>query len=135
MVRVHAKTLVPGPHPVPALMLTTPEPGTLLPELLERGWAPFGGPPGPDPAGEVVVGPDRVRVVVDGRTLLDDEDVTAPTGWWPAVEQLGHRCVVVVCAEGDVDLAHHQPDAQLAALVDSGRAVFAALPVGPGSVG
>jgi len=39
---VYAKILVPGPHPIPALMATTDEADVLVPQLLERGWVRFG---------------------------------------------------------------------------------------------
>ena len=37
--------------------------------------------------------------------------------------------MVVIARDGDVDLAHHDAGAQLAALMGTGRAAFAALPV------
>ena len=129
VVGVYAKTLIPGPNPVPALMATTDELTVLLPQLLERGWALFGDPPPLDPAGEVVIDSDRLRLVLDGRALLDDRNPTAPDGWWAAVDQLGSRCAVILCDQADVDLVHHAVEGQLAALVDTARAVFAALPV------
>lgn len=37
--------------------------------------------------------------------------------------------MVVIVRDGDVDLAHHDAGEQLAELMGTGRAVFAALPV------
>ena len=129
MVGVYAKTLIPGPHPVPALMATTDEAEILMPQFLDRGWALFGGPPGAAPAGRVVVGSDRLQLVVDDQALLDDVNPYAPDGWWAAVDALEGRCIVVITRDGDVDLSHHEAGEQLVALMGTGRAVFAALPV------
>ena len=126
---VYAKTLIPGPTPLPALMATTDDADVLVPQLLDRAWVLFGEPLPAAPAGRVVVGSDRLQLVVDGQVLLDDLNPWAPDGWWTAVDGLQGRCVVVIARDGDVDLAHHDAGAQLAALMGSGRAVFAALPV------
>ena len=129
MAGVYAKTLIPGPHPVPALMATTADPDILLPQLLDRGWALFGERPPAQAAGELVIGADRLQLVVDDQALLDDLNPYAPDGWWAAVDALQGRCVVVIAGNGDVDLAHHDAGTQLAALMGTGRAVFAALRV------
>ena len=126
---VYAKTLIPGPHPVPALMATTDDADTLIPQLLERSWALFGDPQFAAPAGRLVVGSDRLQLVVDDQTLLADVNPYAPDGWWTAVDGLQGRCIVVIARDNDVDLSHHQAGEQLAALMGTGRAVFAALPV------
>ena len=126
---MYAKTLVPGPNPVPALMATTDDADILLPQLLDRGWALFGEPLPPAGTGRLAVGADRLQLVVDGQALLDDLNPYAPDGWWAAVDALQGRCVVVIVRAGDVDLAHHDAGAQLAALMGTSRAVFAALPV------
>lgn len=76
-----------------------------------------------------MVGADRLQLVVDDQALLDDLNPWAPDGWWAAVDQLQGRCVVVIVRDGDVDLTHHNSGDQLAALMGTGRAVFAALPV------
>ena len=39
---MYAKTLIPGTCPIPALMATTNQADTLWPQLLARGWIPFG---------------------------------------------------------------------------------------------
>ena len=53
-----------------------------------------------------------------------------PSTWQAAtVNGLGDRCVVVVTHKADIDLAHHKAGAQLVALMGTGRAVFATLPV------
>lgn len=101
----------------------------LVPQLLDRGWALFGEPPPTAAAGQLVVGSDRLQLIVDDQALLDDLNPYAPDGWWAAVDALEGRCVVVIARDGDVDLAHHDAGEQLAALMGSGRAVFAALPV------
>jgi len=126
---VYAKTLIPGPSPVPALMATTDEGDVLLPQLVDRGWAVFGEPLPAGGEGRVVVGSDRLQLVVEGQTLLDDLNPWAPDGWWAAVDGLQGRCVVVIVGDGDVDLAHQDAGEQLAALLGTGRAVFAALRV------
>ena len=114
---MYAKTLIPGPHPVPALMATTDEADVLLPQLSDRGWALFGDPLPTAAAGQVVVGADRLQLVVDDQALLDDLNPYAPDGWWSAVDGMQGRCVVVVVRDGDVDLAHHEGGDQLAALM------------------
>ena len=126
---MYAKTLIPGPHPVPALMATTDDADVLMPQLLDRGWALFGEALPPAPAGRLVVGSDRLQLVIDDQALLDDLNPYAPDGWWAAVDELQGRCVVVITRHGDVDLSHHQAGEQLVALMGTGRAVFAALPV------
>jgi hypothetical protein len=83
---VYAKTLIPGPNPVPALMATTDDAESLIVQLLNRGWALFGEPLPDQPAGRLVVGADRLQLVVDGQALLDDLNPYAPDGWWPAVD-------------------------------------------------
>jgi hypothetical protein len=126
---VYAKTLIPGPHPIPALMATTADADTLMPQLTDRGWVRFGERLPAAAAGQVVIGADRLQLLVDGQALLDDLNPYAPDGWWSAVDTLHGRCVVVIVRNGDVDLAHHQAGEQLAALIGTGRAVSAALPV------
>lgn len=126
---VYAKTLIPGPHPVPALMATTDDADVLVPQLLDRGWAPFGNPLPDQAVGRLVIGSDRLQLVVEDQALLDDLNPYAPDGWWAAVDALQGRCVVVIGRSGDVDLAHHESGEQLAALLGSRRALFAALPV------
>ena len=104
---MYAKILVPGPHQVPALMATAADAAVLLPQLLERGWASLGSRLPSAAMGELLVGPDRLQLVVDGQALLDDLNPAAPDGWWQAVDRLGGYCVVVITTQGDVDLAHH----------------------------
>lgn len=110
-------------------MATTDDAGILMPQLTERGWASFGAALPQTAAGQVVVGTDRLCLLVDGQALLDDLNPYAPDGWWAAVDQLQGRCVVVIVRDADVDLTHHDAGEQLAALMGTGRAVFAALPV------
>ncbi len=85
---VYAKTLIPGPHPVPALMATTDDADTLMPQLLDRGWALFGEALPQAPAGRLLVGSDRLHLLVDDQALLDDLNPYAPDGWWAAVDGL-----------------------------------------------
>lgn len=129
VVPVYAKNLIPGPHPVPALMATTDDADTLMPQLLDRGWALFGEPPSPARAGRLVVGSDHLQLVADDQALLDDVNPYAPDGWWAAVDRLQGRCIVVIARSGDVDLSHRQAGEQLVAQMGTGRAVFGALPV------
>ena len=110
-------------------MATTDDADVLVPQLLDRGWALLGEAPPSAAAGQLVVGSDRLQLVVDDQALLDDLNPYAPDGWWAAVDGLHGKCVVVIARDGDVDLAHHDAGAQLAALMGTGRAVFAALPV------
>ena len=126
---VYAKTLIPGPNPVPALMATTDDGDVLVQQLLDRGWALFGEPLPDQPAARLVIGADRLRLVVDDQALLDDLNPYAPDGWWAGVDGLHGKCVVVIVRDGDVDLAHHDAGEQLAALKGTGRAVFAVLTV------
>lgn len=127
--RVYAKTLIPGPQPIPALMATTNDANVLVPQLLERGWVSFGDPLPQQADGRLTIGPHRLQLVVDGQALLADENPFAPDGWWAAVDQMQGRCIVVIVHDGDVDLAHPQAGEQLAALLGTGRAVTAAVPV------
>lgn len=129
MADVYAKTLVPGAPAVPGLVGTTREAPVLVPQLLQRGWAVFGEPPPRRAVGELVISADRLRLLVAGQVLLDDANPAGPDGWWAAVDGLAGRCVVIVCAADDLDLAAGHAGEQLAGLRDTGRAVFAALPV------
>jgi len=95
--------------PVPALMATTDDADTLMPRLLHRGWALFGEALAPAPVGRLVVGSDRLQLVVDDQAILDDLNPYAPDGWWSAVDELQGRCVVVITRHGDVDLATTRP--------------------------
>ena len=61
--------------------------------------------------------------------LFDDLNPYAADGWWAAVDTVQGKCVVSIARDGDVDLAYHDASAQRAALIGTGRAVFAALPV------
>ena len=56
---VYAKSLIPGPNPVRALMATTDDADTLIPQLLDRGWALFAEPPPEGAAGRLIIGADR----------------------------------------------------------------------------
>ncbi len=76
------------------------------------------GEPLPDqPTGRLVVGSDRLRLVVDDQALLDDLNPYTPDGGRAAVDALQGRCVVVIARDGDVDFAHHDAAQQLAALM------------------
>lgn len=101
----------------------------LLPQLLDRGWGPYGARVPDEPRGVVVISPDRLQLVVDHHVLLSGVNPAAPAGWWPAVDRLHSCCVVVITADGDIDLTDPRTGDQLAALMGTGRAVFAALPV------
>ncbi|HEY0239388.1 MAG TPA: hypothetical protein VGC37_12135 [Friedmanniella sp.] len=101
----------------------------LLPQLTARGWVPLGDPLPPEVEGQIVIGADRLRLVIDGQALLDDLNPYAPDGWWAAVDGRESRCLVVIFRSGDVDLASQYTGQQLAALVGTGRAVSASLPV------
>lgn len=126
---MYAKTLVAGRHPLPALVGTAPDVSILLGQLLERGWALFGTTPSDWAAGELLIGTSRLQLVVDGQPLLDDVNPAGPPGWWAAVDDRGGRCAVIICADHDLDLTSGDTGAQLAALMDTGKAVHAALPV------
>ena len=86
---VYAKTLVSGPRPVAALMATTDEADVVVPQLVARGWVPLGDPLPPHAEGQVVIGADRLRLVIDGQSLLDDLNPYAPDGWWADID--GHE--------------------------------------------
>ena len=101
----------------------------LVPQLTARGWVPLGDPLPSEAEGQIVIGADRLRLVVDRQALLDDLNPYAPDGWWAAVDERKGRCLVVILGSGDVDLASEDTDEQLAALVGTGRAVYASLPV------
>jgi hypothetical protein len=126
---VYAKVLGPGRSTMPALMATTDEADVLLAQLIDRGWVRFGEQLPLQSAGRLVVGRDRLRLVVDGQALLDDLNPYAPHGWWAAVDQLQGRCLVVILQAGDVDLADADAGERIAALVGTGRAAAAILPV------
>jgi hypothetical protein len=127
--QVYAKTLVPGPQPTPALMATTNEADVLVPQLLERGGARFGDPMFTGAAGRLVIGSDRLHLVVDEQALLADANPWAPDGWWAAVDKMLGLCMVVIARDCDIDLANANVGNQLAALLGTGRAVAAMLPV------
>ncbi|GAA3579918.1 hypothetical protein GCM10022197_41970 [Microlunatus spumicola] len=126
---MYAKTLVPGPRPIAALVATTDEAEVLVPQLTARGWVPFGDPLPAEAAGQIVIGADRLRLVVDGQALLDDLNPYAPDGWWAAVDQGQGRCMVVILRSGQVDLAANDAGTQIAALIGSRSSVYASLPI------
>ncbi len=70
-------------------MATAADAAVLLPQLMDRGWAPFGEPAPTAAADELVIGADRLQIMVDGQALLDDVNPAAPDGWWSAVDGLG----------------------------------------------
>ena len=107
---VYAKTLIPGPNAVPALMATTDDADVLLPQLLDRGWAVFGEPLPQAAAGRLVVGSDRLQLVVDDQALLDDLNPYAPDGWWAAIDGTGGCCVVVIARDGASLESTHPPE-------------------------
>ena len=100
-----------------------------MPHLLQRGWAGFGDPLPQLAAGRLQISQDRLQLIVDEQALLVDENPYAPDGWWAAVDQMQGRCVVVIVRDGDVDLTRPEAGEQLAALMGTGRAATAALPV------
>ncbi len=127
---VYAKTFIPGGRPVPALMAATTADRLLRLQLSRRGWVRFGQPLQPGAVGQVHLGVDRLQVVIDDTMVLDDgANPTSPEGWWAAVDALGGHCVVVMVREGALDLAQPGADAQLVTLLNTDRAMSAALPV------
>jgi len=126
---MYAKTLVPGPRPIAALMATTDEADVLLPQLAARGWVPFGDPLPLGAEGQIVIGADRLRLVVAGQALLDDLNPYAPDGWWAAVDERQGRCLVVILRAGDLDLSADDTGDQIAAIIGSDGSVSASLPV------
>lgn len=127
---MYAKTLIAARPPVPGLVGTTLNAVVLLPQLLKRGWAVFGGPPSRRPVGELVIDADRLQVVVDGQVLLDDTNAIGPAGWWPAVDALDGAVWSSSAADTDVNLTGGTLGQQLTALKNAGQgAVYAALPV------
>ncbi len=128
---MYAKTLVPGPPiDVPGITATTSEADVVMPQLLNRGWGIFGGPPPMNASGRVAITHHRLRVIVDDEAILDDDlNPASPPGWWKAVDAIGGRVTVVIVRAGDVDLECPSAGTQLRALLDTGRAVWAVLPV------
>ncbi|SEQ74657.1 hypothetical protein [Microlunatus flavus] len=126
---MYAKTLVPGQHPIPALMATTDEADVLVPQLLQRGWVRFGEPLPSKSDGHLVIGSDRLRLVVDGQALLDDLTPWAPDGWWAAVDDRQGSCLVVIVRTDGVDLTADDVGSQLASLVGTSSSAYASLPV------
>lgn len=124
-----AKTLIPGPHPVPALVAAVGGRDGLLGRLRDRGWAAFGATSPPATGDAVLVRGGHLQLVVDGEIVLDDLNPAAPTLWWSAVSDLQERCVAVVAAEEDLDLTGHEARDQLVGLLGSGRALAATVPV------
>ena len=127
---MYAKTLIPGPRPIPALMATTSQADTLWPQLLSCGWVPFGNTLQPAAAGELRIGVDRLQVVLDGDVVVDDDaNPASPEGWWAAIDALHGHCIVVMVRGGAVDLHHPEAGDQLAALLNTNHALSAALPI------
>ena len=127
---MYAKTLIPGPYAIPALMVTTPHAVTLLPQLTEHGWVRCHHRLRSIAAGQVRIDPHRLRVIVDDQTLLDDLNPTSPPGWWSAVDLLEDRCLVAVVSDDDVDPKQkHRAGEQLTCLIRANRALLAALPI------
>ena len=127
---VYAKTLIPGTRLIPALMATSGETDVLRPQLLQHGWVAFGQPLQPAPAGELRISVDRLQVVIGDDVVLDDDaNPTSPEGWWAAVDTLGGHCIVVILPTGVVDLTKPDAGDQLVALLHTGTALSAALPV------
>ena len=127
---MYVKTLIPGGRAIPALMATTSADEMLRLQLSRQGWVSFGRPLQPGAVGEVRVGVDRLRVVANGRVVLDeDTNPVSPPGWWAAVDDLGGHCVVVMVREGAVDLSQPGAGDQLAGLLNTHQAISAALPV------
>ena len=105
---MYAKTLIPGTRPIPALMATTNQADTLWPQLLARGWVPFGNSLRAA-TGELRIGVDRLQLMLDGHVVLDDDaNPASPEGWWTAVDNLNGHCIVVVI-RGDTPRPPHPP--------------------------
>ena len=127
---MHAKTLIPGSRPIPALMATSNQTDLLWSQLLDRGWVAFGQTLLPGVTGELRIGVNRVQVAIDGDVVLDDDANSAsPEGWWAAVDTLGGHCIVVIAASESVDLTEPDAGGQLVALLNTDHALSAALPV------
>lgn len=75
------------------------------------------------------LGSDRLQLLVEHKAPLNKPQPLRANGWWPAVDGLQGRCVVVSTRSGEVDLSHFQVGEQLAALMGTGRSAFAALTV------
>ena len=123
------RTLVPGPQPTAALIATTDDADTLIPQLTARGWVPLGYPLPQTAQGQITIGADHLRLVVYGQALLDDLNPYAPDGWWAAIDQHHGQCLVVILPAVDIDLAADNAGEQIAALIGSRNSASASLPV------
>ena len=118
-----------GTRPIPALMATTNQADTLWPQLLARGWVPFGNSL-QAATGELCIGMDRLQLMLDGDVVLDDDaNPASPEGWWTAVDNLNGHCVVVIIRGDTLDLRTPEAGGQLAALLHTDHALSAALPI------
>ncbi|MGV1010110.1 MAG: hypothetical protein ACOYBY_16135 [Dermatophilaceae bacterium] len=68
----------------------------------------------------MLITPERLRLVVDGQVILDDDaNPVAPPGWWEAVDSFGGRCIVIITHAEDVDLTDPHSGSQLRKLMDT----------------
>lgn len=126
---MYAKMLVPGPPSVPALVATSAA-FEVLGQLLAQGWSEYGQPPAEPDSCRLLITHRSLQLFVAGDILLDDLDPAAPPGWWPAVDRLDGRCVVVVISPGLIDLSDRELGVTLRQLMDrSGTGVWAVVPV------
>ena len=127
---MYAKTLIPGPSPLPCLLATASDYDVLADQLRRRGWGVLGGPPPRDSAGLLKIGLRGVTLTVDGQALLDDDaNPAGPAGWWSAVDAFGGRCCVQVVPADGLDLHADNLRDQLADLMAAGRGMVGIIPV------
>ena len=127
---VYTKALWPGQRaPVPSLIVTTREADILHPHLQACGWAQFGHPRPLDPTGQLVITPDRLRLITNGTTIADGINPPSPPGWWKAIDNSDHLCAVVVLHDHHANLSALAAGHTLGALLNTDHALFAAVPV------
>lgn len=125
-----AKALIPGDPPVPSLQVTTSVGEQLFGQLLREGWSEFGAALSSPAGSQLLVTHRSLQLVVNGQVLLEDLDPAAPAGWWPAVDGLGGRCVVLIVRTGAVDLADPAAGRVLQGLMgQTGAGVWGLVPV------
>ncbi len=126
----YSKSIIPGPTPTPTLISTTSDGDILMPQLIELGWGWFGDDMPAHGTGELRITHDRLALVVDDQTILDDINPASPPGWWDAVDGLGGLCVVIVVRHEDAG-DFNDPDfgARMQGLMSGRRGVWALLPV------
>lgn len=130
---MYAKILIPTELVNIAAILITTDPDTypdVSRALISFGWTTHGAPFTENPVGNITINEQGLTITVDEHTLIHDEtNPESPQGWWEAIDQSGHKCLVLVTSHDHINIKAPDLHLQIRALLDTDQAVDALLPI------